>query len=125
MDLVSRIHALPDLLERAILEAGPDRYKVQDRLRREHEEAGLPFFWSMPYRSPAQPCSRGAHQVPVTLHEIGVPGRGLVKLWEAELHEIESHGAGVPADLKRLLDDLPAPPPDETGPGKRPVREGA
>ncbi len=116
-ELAARIRRLPDL--RAIARertarAGGDVYAVQDELAAEHETRGRAYVWSMPYRSPPEPCSTGEHHVGRVELRVVDPGARMLlpsgarlTLWEADLHEVEAHGRALSDDQRRFLLRLP------------------
>ncbi len=111
-DLRAIYDALPDLLKMAWerkLSPGDNVYDIQDALREEHREKGIPFRWSMPYRCLYQ-CDKCGHTNTAIDHEPENPTvrdesspLRLVKLSELEVHRVRKHGFNFPKACREFL----------------------
>jgi hypothetical protein len=111
-DLLAIYDALPDLLKMAWERKqapGDNVYDIQDALREEHREKGIPFRWSMPYRCPYH-CEKCGHADTAVDHELENPKvkdesspLHRVKLSELEVHKVRKHGFSFPKACREFL----------------------
>lgn len=117
-ELLEIFDRLPDLLKMAWEqkeEPGDDVYKIQDALREEHRSAGIPFKWSLPYRS-FYHCSQCSPQGTEIQYELenpvmkdGAPVLFQVELHESNIHEIREHSGDFLDACKAFLEHVGNP----------------
>jgi hypothetical protein len=111
-DLLAIYDALPDLLKMAWEQRQSPRdnvYDIQDALREEHREKGMPFRWSMPYRC-LYHCDKCGHASTAIDHELENPAvrdesspLHQVKLSELEVHRVREHSFNFPKACREFL----------------------
>lgn len=114
ISLLKKFDSLPDLLSISIAKVknkkNMDRYKVQNKLRKEYTKKGVPFKYSMPYRH-MRICSTGEHNIGAIKHELINPkneGQQFYKaeIWSYEIHNIREHKGVFTKKQREFLDAL-------------------
>jgi hypothetical protein len=117
-ELLTIYDGLPSLLDIAterVEITGGYVYGIQDELREEYRVAGLPFRWSMPFRSvfSCMHCGHGETQVKHVLENPAMKDKDpilhSVELSEENVHEIREHGVVFSAACRRFLAHILSP----------------
>ena len=112
--LLAVFDAMPDLLALATAEAKAAQgyaYDIQDRLAEEHRQQGVPFIYSMPYRSLTD-CPRCNWTTTRIVHQMENPAAAdepchhRVDVENSVVHLVRQHGGQFPASATAFLENL-------------------